>query len=338
MAIKTSVSLYSLQDKYVTGKMKLEDMFKFLSEIDSGMELISDQMIKGAANASDETLEAWDRLREKYPVDLVCNDIFINTTLYPNRVLTCREGAKLLEDEIKLAHRLGFKLVRLVSKTPVDMVEMALPCAEKYDVKMALEIHGGMSFDHPMTQEFIDLIHKTKSPYLGIVVDCGIFCRRVPRLSAEYFISQGANPEVIKYIDNLYNIERDPKHYFEKHGYFPEELEAMFKSRWDREYSFRSRGFEFTPFEMLDEHLPYIFHIHGKVWEMTEEGKEYSIPYDEVIKYLHDKGYNGYISTEYEGNRFVPLDREVKDIEQIKMHQKLMKEIIAEVEGGSRNV
>ena len=46
--------------------------------------------------------------------------------------------------------------------------------------------------------------------------------------------------------------------------------------------------------------MPYIKHIHGKIYEMTEEGVEYSISYDEIINYLKEAGYEGYISTEYE--------------------------------------
>jgi hypothetical protein len=63
---------------------------------------------------------------------------------------------------------------------------------------------------------------------------------------------------------------------------------------------------------------------------MTEENEEYSIPYGKVIKYLDSKQYNGYISTEYEGNRFVLLDKKVNSLENVQRHQEMLKKYIGE--------
>lgn len=329
--IKRSVSFYSLQDQYARGKMNLEDIFKFLKEIGAGMEFISDQMLKGTPHPSEESLKEWDRLMSKYQIEPICNDIFINMTLYKNRRLTTKEATDALIEEIKLAHRLGFKLVRLVSLTPPEIIEPALPYAEKYDVTLALEVHGGMSFDNPMTKAFIDVIHKLNSPYVGLVVDTGIFCRRHPRVSSNYFRSLGVNEEVIKYIDNIFASGIDPRQFFEKHGGKPKELTDLIKSEQDMLYTIFCDGYEASDFSILDEHLSYIKHFHGKVYEMTEEGVEYSIPYNELIKYLDKKGYCGYISTEYEGNRFTIDGQEVKELEQVKRHQQMLKKYIDEL-------
>ena len=121
--IKRAISFYSLQDQYARGKMNLEDIFKLLKELDAGMEFISDQMIKNSPYPTEETLQEWDNLIEKYKVESVCNDIFINTCLYKNRTLTTKEATDALVEEIKLANRLGFKLVRLVSKTPAEIIK-----------------------------------------------------------------------------------------------------------------------------------------------------------------------------------------------------------------------
>lgn len=329
--IKRSVSFYSLQDQYARGKMNLEDIFKYLKEIGAEMEFISDQMMKNTPHPSEKSLKEWDRLMNKYQIEPVCNDIFINTCLYKNRTLTTKEATDALIEEIKLAHRLGFKLVRLVSKTPPEIIEPALSYAEKYDVTLALEIHGGMSFDNPMTKAFIDVIHKLNSPYVGIVVDTGIFCRRHPRVATSYFRSLGASEDVIKYIDNIFASGTDPKQFFAKHGGQPKELRDLIKNDFDFQYVLFCDGYEASDFSILDEHMPYIKHFHGKVYEMTEEGVEYSIPYDELIKYLDKKGYCGYISTEYEGNRFTLDGQEVKELEQVTKHQNMLKKYIDEL-------
>ena len=329
--IKRSVSMYSLQDQYARGKMKLEDIFKLLVELGADMEFISDQMMKGTPEPKDEELKKWDALREKYPVKPVCNDIFINTNLFRNRTLTKRESTDALIKELKLAHRLGFPLVRLVSKTPSEIIEPALHVAEELNVKMALEIHAGMSFDNPFTKEFLDVMFRLNSEHVGLVIDTGIFCRRHPRVSTEYFRNLGANDEVIKYIDDVFASGTCTKKLFGDKLEFPEELKKLFKNPIDGEYSFFSTGYETEEFSVLDQYMPYIKHFHGKIYEMTDEGVEYSIPFNELVKYLDSKNYDGYISTEYEGNRFTLPGEQMKEIENVKAHQAMLKKYIEEL-------
>ena len=62
---------------------------------------------------------------------------------------------ELLSADLRLTHRLGFPLVRLVSRTDPAVIRPVLPLAEKLGVSMAVEVHAGMSFDHPLTAAWI---------------------------------------------------------------------------------------------------------------------------------------------------------------------------------------
>ncbi len=326
--IKTAVSLYSYQDEFARGKMTLEDCIKELDQNGiEGVELISDQMLQNAPFVSDDDVAHWKELLEKYHIFPSCNDIFINTKLYQNRILTQKENLQLLINELILANRLGFKLVRLVSLTPTDIIEEALPLAEELDVVMALEIHGGMGLDHPETKKFTDIMFRVNSPYLGLVVDTGIFCRKHPRVSTEFFLQQGLNKELADYIDHEFAEGRDVFH-ISHPGTAPAEVQAMIKSKIDQEYLIFAGGYENKPFSDLDKYLPYIKHFHGKFWEMTEEGIEYSIPYDEFINYLKEKNYNGFIASEYEGGRFALPGTEIDAVTQVRKHQNMLKKYI----------
>ena len=66
---------------------------------------------------------------------------------------------------------------------------------------------------------------------------------------------------------------------------------------------------------------------------MTEDGTEYSIPYDEFIAYLARKGYDGYVASEYEGQRFVLFDQPIDDLGQVRKHQDILKRLIQAVAG-----
>ena len=54
--------------------------------------------------------------------------------------------------------------------------------------------------------------------------------------------------------------------------------------------------------------------------------------YAEVIRYLHDHNYNGYVSTEYEGNRWVLPDHPIPELEQVAAHQKYVQKLIRDIE------
>lgn len=327
-SIKTAVSLYSFQDEYARGKMSLEDCIKELSQQGvEGVELISDQMLHNTPFVSDQEIESWKELIKKYNVVPVCNDIFINTKLYRNRILTQKENLQLLKNELILANKLGFRLVRLVSLIPTNIIEEALPLAEELDVIMALEVHAGMALDHPETKKFTDIMFRVDSPFLGLVVDTGIFCRKHPRVSTQFFLQQGLNKELADYIDNEFAKGRDVFH-ISHPGSAPSEVQSMIKSKIDQEYLIFAGGYENKPFRDLDKFLPYIKHFHGKFWEMTKEGIEYSIPYDEFINYLKEKNYNGYIASEYEGGRFALPGIEIDAVSQVRAHQTMLKKYI----------
>lgn len=333
MAIKTAVSLYSLQDEFMNGHMSLEDIMAFLDEQGvEGFEMLPDQNLHGTPNPSEETLAEWDRIMAKTKAKPVCADVFLNTNLYKNRTLTEKESVDLLIEEIKLANRLGFKLIRLVSMVPAFVIEPLLPYCEKYDVAIALEIHAGMSFEEPETAEFIKEMKRVNSPYVGLVIDTGIFCDRIPRVFNEFNKQVlGVNPDIIDYFNAFFDKGLDGRQAFEN-GHPKPEVMAMAEPK-DMPYIFLADGYENTPLSVLDDVMPYIKHFHFKLWEMTEEGVEYSIDYKKILQYLHDKGYDGYVATEYEGNRWILPGNPMVEKEQVTAHQRLLREVIAEIEG-----
>lgn len=327
--IKRGVSLYSVQHEYAIKKFTLDEIFKALKDMGvEGIELLSDQMIHGAPHPKPETVTMWKNLMDKYGFEPICNDIFINSTLFRNRTLTMREQEEMLKDELRCAHQLGFSQVRLVSNTDCRLIEPVLPLAEELNMRMALEIHAGMSFDGDMTREYTNLMKRLNHPLVGLVLDMGIFNAKHPRIATNYFRQFGLSQPVIDYIDAIFARGSDPTRAFRGENgkeEFPDDLKALIKSSADMDYVIFSSGYENTDFDVLDEYLPYIFSIHGKCYDMSETYEEYSIRYTELFDYLKKKDWSGYIATEYEGNRFVNLDEEVDSLEQVRRHQMMMK-------------
>ena len=323
--IKLGVTLYSLQDEYVWGKLTLEGCLAALQKIGvEGVELLGDQMIHNNPFPDENFYPMWQSWLEKYQLTPVCDDIFINTTLYRNRRLTSKEALVALKTEILNAHKMGFKIVRLVSQTPNEIILPCLDYAEKQDVQMALEIHAGSSgIDAPGSQEFIEIMTKANSPYIGLVFDMGLFCRKFPRIIREYYRREGTSPALLDYIDRLFENGDDLRSQANK-----SKLELYRLSPIDEEFWEYVYHFENNPLEIMPPYLRYVKNIHGKFYEMTEENIEYSIPYDQIIALLKANRYDGFICSEYEGNRFVPSGVEVQGVDQLTRHQKMLRQLI----------
>lgn len=333
--IKTAVSLYSLQDEYLNKRMNLEEMMQFLQENHvEGVEILPDQMIKKAPYPENTTVEEWHRLVEQYHVKPVIADVFLNSNLYKNRTLTKKECIQLLIDEIKQAHQLGFKMIRLVSMVPYWVCEPLLPYCEKYDVTIALEIHAGMAFDGKETQEFIEEMRRLDSNYIGLVIDTGIFCERLPRVVRTYELNNGASEAMFDYVDELFEKGSDLHQAMnENGGEFPDSFKQVLKTKEDHMFSHLLDGYENYSFDVLDEYMPYVKHFHLKMFEMTEEGPEYSMDYKGLLEYLHQHHYDGYVATEYEGNRFTLPGQPMQEKEQVAANQKYIQKCLEEIQG-----
>lgn len=333
--IKKCVSLYSLQDEFLNKRMSLPDIVDFVKEQEcEGFEILPDQMLKNSPDVSKDTIKEWNEMIGKSELIPVIADVFLNTNLYKNRSLTKKECIDLLIKEIKLAHALGIHLIRLVSMVPYWVCEPLLPYCEKYDVSIALEVHAGMAFDIPETRAFIDEMKRLNSKYIGLVIDTGIFCKRFPRVVKEYEINQGASKEMFEYLDDLFANGKDLHMVTrENGGKFPNEFTNTLKNDEDHMFAPLCDGYENYSISVLDNLMPYIKHFHFKLFEMSEEGPEYSIDYKEILQYLHDHNYDGYVSTEYEGNRFTLPGNPVTERQQVKLNQDYLRKCLKEIQG-----
>ena len=318
--IKLGVTLYSLQDEYVWGKLSLEGCLAELQKMGAeGVELLGDQMIPNSPFPEEGFYDKWRGWLAKYQLIPVCDDIFINMTLYKNRRLTAKEAVATLKAEITHAYQMGFKIVRLVSKTPNEIVLPCLDYAAEHDVQMALEIHaGGSTLTSSSSQEFVEIMTKANSPYIGLVFDMGLFCRKYPRVIKDYYLREGANSALLDFVDGVFKDGSDLRS-------VPDAvLEKYRRAPIDEEFWKYAHSFENNPVEMMQPYLGYVRNCHGKFFEMMDEGTEYSIPYDQIIAFFKANRYDGFICSEYEGNRFVPSGVPVPGVEQLTQHLKML--------------
>lgn len=330
--IKSCVSLYSFQDEYMNKRMSLDDIIRYVKECGAyGFEILPDQMLHGSPEVSSATKEHWDKIVSETALKPVIADVFLNTNLYKNRTLTKRECIALLVKEIEQADRLGIRMLRLVSMIPYWVIEPLLPYCEKHDVTIALEIHAGMAFDEVATAEFIKEMKRVNSKYVGLVVDTGIFCRKFPRVVRAYESQNGSNPEIFDYMDALFAKGSDFHKVIVENRGLPEDIKPLLKTSHDKGFIYLCDGYENRPFSEMDDLIPYIKHFHLKMFDMTDEGPEYSMDYRALIEYLNAKGWSGYLSTEYEGNRWTLPGKPMQEKEQVRRNVEYVNKCIKEI-------
>jgi hypothetical protein len=83
------------------------------------------------------------------------------------------------------------------------------------------------------------------------------------------------------------------------------------------------------PKEMLP-HMHLIGHIQAKFYEMTEDEVEYSIPYDEIVPVLVEGRFDGYLSSEYEGQRHIEDAHPVDSVEQVRRQHAMLARLLGE--------
>jgi sugar phosphate isomerase/epimerase len=344
--IKRSVSLYSYQEEYYLGKMTLEDCIREVAKTGAtGIELLAEQMIPSYPVITPEFKEQWFGWMSKYGTEPTCYDAFLENRIYDNRMLTVKEQIKMMERDIKIAGELGFKTLRTLCTTPMEVIEGSLACAEEKKVKICIEVHAPFSLNSGWADGYLEMIHRTGTKHFGFMPDFGIFCRNIPDIVREQALRNGAQEEVVEVIDEAYqnrvqkgfvkikydlNLGRGYNEYIKSNGLpqLMEKIESMNANEADKHYARESFGFAWNDPQDIVDNIQYIYHTHAKSYNTHEDYLETSIPIKEVVEAYKKAGYNGFLSTEYEGNRFINDAFDVDSVEQVRRHQEALKKAI----------
>ncbi len=348
MAIKRGVSLYSYQQAQFFKKMTWKDQIVEVHDNlkTDGIEIIDEQLIRNYPFPSDEFIYDWNNFIARYNMQPVTMDIYLDVHQFRDHVMNHREAAERLKNDIKLAARMGFKNVRPLCLVPIDVIEMALETAEKYDVRMGKEIHAplpirpgakkqptkGMAaaLDFRMTDQIIELAQKTGSKHVGLVPDFGIFQHSPSQVAIDYAKRHTKNPDIIDFI-----LEHSREYEYD-------DLDALLAEK------FPGHDLDMGTIERMSLHessakpediidvIPYIVSMHGKFYNMTEiPGRpgcyeDKAIDYETPMKYLRENGFDGYIDSEFEGQRDqqdIGYENLVDEVDQVRKHHEMLKRL-----------
>ncbi len=321
--IKRGVSLYSYQEEYFLRKMTLEDCIAAVADTGAtGIEILGEQMVPGFPKLTDEFVENWFGMMEKYKVTPVCHDMFLDFKKYKNRYLTFDEQLDSIVKDIKFANKLGFKVMRVIVSTSPELMEKAIPFAEEYDVKMGIEVHSPWHINSAWMTYHWEVMEKTGTKHFGFIPDMGMFLKRLPRVQIDNMVRKGASEKIAEHV-----CKQHEKGVMAE--YIVAEVAQMSKNPMDLRLAEMPRHNIFNNPNSLIFFADKIIHIHAKFLEMLDNYTEYSIDYPEIIEVLKKCNFDGYLSSEYEGNRHIQDIMEVDSVEQVRRQQEMFKRLLA---------
>jgi hypothetical protein len=163
---------------------------------------------------------------------------------------------------------------------------------------------------------------RTGTRHAGFVPDMGIYTKRLPRVTRDRMERLGGTPGILHYVSQAYEA-----------GVLAEyvifDVKKMGGNAIDVAWSEQCRHNVYTNPKRLTEYVPYIFHIHAKFYELVDEHTEYSIPYDRIVAALKAGNYQGYLPSEYEGNRHIQDAFLVDSVEQVRRQHAMFERLIA---------
>ena len=334
-----------------------------------GIEII-DEMSLRYPEPGEAFSRQWFNWMERYGTVPVTMDVSMDVLQFRDHVMSIEECAERLRHDIRLAKSLGFQNVRVLSTTPLDVMLLALPLAEELDIKLGKEIHQPMPLEGRQVTEIIEFIERTGTIHLGIVPDFGIFQTRPSEALLQWFERRGVKSEAseasVELADLLNhgeapfgkidmsfhtagNLRAEFKQYLETGKCQPQFVDLFSGvKRFTDERVAQAEKNDYTVVaealmlsrtspQILRQLASHVVSVHAKFYNMSpvpgkpDQFQDIAIDYESGIAALQQGGFEGYVNSEYEGQRYWQ-DRWREDmldeVDQVRHHQEMLRRLI----------
>ena len=344
-AIKLGVSLYSYQDNYYFKKHDLEGCIAAAAGAGAeGFEILPDAMIPEWPYISDCFVDWFNGVKARYGVECVCVDHFSDTRMWKNKNLSDDELFERSVMYIKAAAKLGAPAIRLLHEehlgsvnffnrdyhlTNAAIAERLLPICAEHNVTMALECHSPTTVDDPCHEPYLEAAARLGLPYVGLQADFSSYEYCASSADVGMYTRMGGNNELL----NFYR-DSQRKAYFSGEPFIYAEIESQIEkmkpNEFDRKFlAFNNRHNKGpASYDVLKHYASKLVYIHGKFYDIDEDGEVDNMDYAKIFKALVDGGYKGYICSEFEGNRRMNDAGWCDEIEYVRKHHVLMRKYL----------
>ena len=327
--IKLGITLYSLTSEFAAGLYTPETLIAAAAEhgLGPGIEFNIAQMLRSYPDVDAEFVKLWRDSMDKYELEPSAIGTNLDMGRRKDRDMTLDEEHDFLARQLKTAHTLGFSKV-VIRSHGKELLRSLLPLAEKYDQYLGYEIHAPSGPNNPQVLAMREMYDDLQSERLGFTAD---FSSTMHSLSPTLLrtLSQMGMPE--EYFSVMDEIWHEPTPMHVRNQKFEDFLTAE-NFDFARLGPFTRLAFNMhglvPPEEWLDI-MPQMFHVHAKFYDINEAGDEPAMDIRRIVKQFVVGGYQGYLSSEWEGHAFSDLG-ESDPIELVKKQHTLMRSAIEE--------
>lgn len=307
------------------GKMNVEGCINFASSIGAkGIEILPEQNMPTFPYISDQEIATWHEMLDRHGCHFTCYDMFLDTKRRKDRMMSDDEQVESIRRELDLCARLGIHNMRMLVFVRPDILERCVPYAENLDIHMGVEVHAPWHLDHAWILRTIEVADRLKTQHLGILPDMGIFMKHYPPEFRARFERDGARPEIAQFI-----VDQHEQKIMCEYTIYDVAVTLKGNAAEIR----MAETLRHAPYanpKRLSDYAPYFRHIQAKFYGMTEDCRDPAIAYDEVVPELLKVGWQGTLSSEYEGNRWVQDVKEVDSREQVRRQQVMLGRLLGE--------
>ena len=324
--MKLGATLFAFTNEWHARQYNLEQLIAKIAQrgLGPGLEVIGFQSFRDFPHVSDDTAARFRDLVAEHGLTPSCFGLNADVAIRRGRMMSVDDLVDYHVPQLESAAKLGFPAVRLQFAAPAEVAIRLLPWAEKYGIKMGPEIHAPLSPDSPPVQAWREAYAKVNSPLLGFIPDFGCCARTLPPSYLDNLREQGMPEDLLQMAVEVWHLPQDAGW---KRGEFarrvaPLNVDPAIVSALSVMFNIVSPNRA----EVWREMVPQVIHIHGKFYDFDAEGKESAIPYDEILPVFQQGGYQGFMSSEWEGHLYSRADA----FDMVARHQALCRRILSQ--------
>ena len=352
--IKLGVSLYSYQEAIWRGDLDLAGALTAAKGCGAeGVEIFGEALIRSFPYITNEFLYKWFYLLDQLQLEPVCYEHFADRRFR-------QDPADYLSDDdlfegtlqyLRSAKKLGCKFIRLshdghngthrrtdpaMSTVNEATFERLLPYAEELGVKMALEVHAPGTLQDGGNDGFLEAIERTGCyGGGGLMLDFSCCFRDISPMREKELVKSGVNPEILAWFRELDRRANT----FDGHNevdWDAVEDEAKRRGAGEQELKLLNVQYHHGPLRQrsisspadVQRYAPQLCYVHGKMHWLNEDGSCDEMDYPRYFRALVEGGYQGWVCTEFEGQRSVP--HTLNEVEFVRRQHVLMRQCLAE--------
>jgi len=331
MAPKLGTTLYSFTPEFHARQYDVSGLIDEVGRrgLGPGLEIVGFQSIEGFPEVSRSFERDFKAAIERNGLQPSCISANVDIGRRVGTFMNEDELVEYMTPQLQAAATLGFPVVRMQWAANAAVMERLAPVAEGLGVKMGTEIHAPQTVHDPVIVTLRELYDRLQSPALGFIPDFGASVARQPPMLFEAFAREGVPDEATRLMVESWEEAWGP-------GGVPYDARnALIDGLNDIGVEGEHATLVGKGFGLFGRQSPrdwaeigeYIVHVHGKFFEIDENGDEPAVPYPELIQVLVDVGYDGFISSEWEGWHWIE-GRSGFDV--IEQHHALLRRLIAD--------